>query len=574
MSDSDSNKTGMDRKRFLQTALAGAGGLTLGAPQAMRAMSGSPDRRPNIVLIMSDDMGFSDIGCYGGEIQTPNLDNLASNGMRFSQFYNYARCCPTRASLLTGVHPHQAGIGHMTSENENTLRRNNEIGNKAYQGYLNRDSVTLAEALGLGGYQTFMTGKWHVGTWRPNWPVDRGFDRYFGIIRGASDYFKPAPEKKLLLDDTPFDIPDDFYTTDYFAQYGAKFIREADQDSPFFLYTAFTAPHWPLQAWEEDIEKYREQYTSGWEQLRQERFARQKEMGLFNQSVELSPSHPEVPAWDEVEDKEDWAYRMAVYAAMVDRMDQGIGRIVQALKDKGEFENTLIVFVNDNGACAEPYGEHPQKNPGPPDKDSAFGYYLPWANAGNTPFRLYKHWTHEGGMSTPCIAHWPEGIKDTNTITHSMGRVTDLMPTFLDIAGADYPQYYKGYEIQPMEGESLVPVLKGASSWSHAPMHWEHEGNRAVRDGRWKLVSYYSAGESEYNSSSKEEPRAGSWNVGDGPRLGPWELYNLENDRTELQNVIDEHPDIARQLIDSYQRWSDRMGVLDWEEINRRIGKL
>lgn len=551
----------MDRKRFLKTALTGAGGLTLSGPQLMRAMSGSPADRPNIVLIMSDDMGFSDIGCYGGEIATPNLDRLAEGGMRFSQFYNYARCCPTRASLLTGLHPHQAGIGHMTSQNEHTVNFNKKIAHKSYQGYLNRNCVTLPEALGLAGYQTYMSGKWHVGTWRPHWPVDRGFDRYFGIVRGGSDYFEPGSDN-LMLDDEPFgDLPDDFYTTDYFSKYASRFIRESDQDKPFFLYTAYTAPHWPLQAWEEDIEKYRYRYKDGWEQLRRERFARQEEMGLFDQSLEMSPEHPDVPGWEEINDKEDWSHRMAVYAAMVDRMDQGIGQIVEALKETGQFENTLILFVNDNGACAEPYGPHPSKNPGPPDKDTAFGYYLPWANAGNTPFRLFKHWTHEGGISTPCIAHWPEGIEDTGSITHPMGSVVDLMPTFLEITGAEYPEYYNGYQIQPMEGESLLPALQGDESFFHGPMHWEHEGNRAVRDGRWKLVSYY---------SDLTKP----FGKGIGERTGPWELYDLEEDRTELDNVIDKHPDIARQMIDSYNRWSERVGVLDWEEINRRTGEL
>jgi len=570
----DSNKTGMNRKRFLQTALAGASGLALSGVKALGSSGFNPDRRPNLVLIMADDMGFSDIGAYGGEIRTPNLDQLAEGGMRFSQFYNYARCCPTRASLLTGLHPHQAGIGHMTSENEHTLRRNNQIANKAYQGYLNRNCVTLAEALGLAGYQTYMAGKWHVGTWRPNWPVDRGFDRYYGIIRGASNYFKPGPDKKLLLDEEPFELPDDFYTTDYFSNYAAKFIRESDQQKPFFLYTAYTAPHWPLQAWQEDIEKYKGLYLKGWDRLREERYARLQQIGLFDESTKLSPRHPEAPAWEQATDKEDWAHRMAVYAAMVDRMDQGIGKIVQVLKDKGQFENTLIMFISDNGGCAEPYGPAPSEHPGYPDKDTAFGYYLPWANASNTPFRLYKHWAHEGGISTPCIAHWPEGIQNLNSITHSMGTVVDLMPTFLELAGAEYPTHYHGYQIQPMEGESLVPVLQGDDTFSHGPMHWEHEGNRAVRDGRWKLISYYSAGESRYNDSPKEGPRAGSWKVGDGPRIGPWELYDLQTDRTELYNVIDDHPDLARQMIDSYRRWSNRVGVLDWEEVNRRIGNL
>ncbi|MDR8392411.1 arylsulfatase [Aliifodinibius sp. S!AR15-10] len=554
------SKKGMDRKQFLQTAMAGAGGLTLGGMQALGNSVSRSDNRPNIVLIMADDMGFSDIGPYGGEIQTPNLDRLAQGGMRFSQFYNYARCCPTRASLMTSLHPHQAGIGHMTSENDWTLRRNKQIANKSYQGYLNRNCVTLAEALGLAGYQTFMAGKWHVGTWRPNWPVDRGFDRYFGIIRGASDYFKPRLEKKLLLDDKPFDPPPDFYTTDYFSNYAAKFIRESNSEQPFFLYTAYTCPHWPLQAWEEDIARYEGQYLEGWDTLREQRYQRQLDMELFGGETELSPRHDEAEPWEQVSDKEDWAHRMAVYAAMVDRMDQGIGQIIDALEQKGQLENTLIMFLSDNGGCAEPYGPAPSEHPGAPGNDTAFGYYLPWANASNTPFRLYKHWTHEGGIGTPCIAHWPEGITNTDSITHQMGTVVDLMPTFLEVAGADYPDYYNDYKIPPLEGQSLVPVLEGDESFSHAPMHWEHEGNRAVRDGRWKLTSYYSD--------------ANQHGVGHGERTGRWELYDLKADRTELKNVIDEYPKVARQMIDSYDRWANRVGVLDWEEINRRNGNL
>lgn len=551
---------GMNRRNFLRTALAGTGGLAFGGMSSLARQEKPLDERPNIVLIMADDMGYSDIGCYGGEIETPNLNRLANNGLRFSQFYNYARCCPTRASLLTGLHPHQTGIGHMTSTTPGTLRFNKQIGNKAYQGYLNRNCVTMAEALGLAGYQTYIAGKWHVGTWRPNWPVDRGFDRYFGTILGASDYFDPQPVKKLMLDDQPYEVSDDFYTTDYYAKYSAKYIREADKDRPLFLYTAFNAPHWPLQAWPEDIAKYQGNYNIGWDELRQRRLARQKEIGLVREDLELSPRDSEAPAWNEASDKEDWAYRMAVYAAMVDRMDQGIGNILSALEDTGRLDNTLLVFISDNGGCAEPYGPSPSKNPGIPGDETSFGYYLPWANASNTPFRLHKHWTHEGGISTPCIVHYPKEVDRAGQITNRMGTVLDLMPTFLEAAGADYPSYYNDYQIPPLEGESLQDVFHGDEEGQHAPMCWEHEGNRAVRDGRWKLVSYYS-----------DEHQHG---VGRGKRTGSWELYDMETDRTELNNVINDHQDITRQMIDRYDRWANRIGVIDWEEINRRAGRI
>ena len=562
------------RRDFLKAVGAGAAGLAgtsvlPGAatlPGPARAWSrGADDRpqgadRPNIVLVMADDMGFSDIGCYGGEIQTPNLDRLAGEGMRFTQFYNAARCCPTRASLLTGRSPHQAGLGHMTSENDYTLKRNKQIGHASYQGYLNTSSVTIAEALRQSGYQTFMTGKWHVGTYRPHWPTDRGFERYFGIVRGASDYFNPdVREKRLLLDDELFlDLPPDFYTTDYFSTYAAQFIEEADQERPFFLYTAYTAPHWPLHAWPQDIAKYEGRYLEGWDVLRQQRFGRQQEMGLFGDEVQLSPRAPESRPWEETENKRDWDRRMAVYAAMVDRMDQGIGRILEALEASGQAENTLFLFLSDNGGCAEHYNPVSGIWPGPPN--SATAYYLPWANASNTPFRLYKHWVHEGGIATPLIAHWPGQIGE-GAVTSEPGHVMDVMATCLDVAGAEYPQTYRGYDIEPLEGRSLAPVLRRSGEHEgHERIFWEHEGNRAVREGPWKLVSYYS------------EERV--YGVGNGARTGDWQLYNLAEDRTELNDLSEAHPEKRAELEAAYAAWAARTGVLDWEEVQRRLGNV
>src|SRR5699024_5321524 len=283
-------------------------------------------------------------------------------------------------------------------------------------------------------------------------------------------------------------------------------------------------------------------------------------MGLFEESLQLSPRDREAKPWTEVRNKKDWAYRMAVYAAMVDRMDQGIGRLINALEDTGQLDNTLIVFLSDNGGCAEPYGPAPDKNPGIPAADTNFGYHLPWANASNTPFRLHKHWTHEGGIGTSCIAHWPNGIDQSDTITHQMGTLIDLLPTFLEAAGADYPDYVGDYAIQSLEGQSLMPVLQENKMINHDPVCWEHEGNRAVRDGQWKLVSYYN--------------KAHQHGVGRGKRTGEWELYNLESDRTELHNLAAEDPERLQQMVTMYQHWADRVGVVDWEEINRRIGAI
>jgi arylsulfatase A-like enzyme len=511
--------------------------------------------QPNIILIMVDDLGFSDIGCYGSEINTPHLDQLAAEGMRFTQFYNGARCCPTRASLLTGLFPHQAGIGHMTSENDPTLRRNDIISNPAYQGYLNRNCVTIAEALKPAGYQTFMTGKWHVGTYRPNWPVDRGFDRYFGVIRGASNYFKPEPDKLLLHQDKVFTPPDDFYTTDYFSKYAAQFIEEADRDQPFFLYVAYNAPHWPLQAWPEDIDKYRGRYKIGWDKIREQRFAKQKSMGLFSDDVQLSPRNPEAPAWNDAENKDDWDLRMAVYAAMVDRVDQGIGNILDVLEAAGETENTLIMFLTDNGGCAEPYNPKPNIDPGPVQSNT--GYFLPWANASNTPFRLFKHWTHEGGISSPFIVSWPATIPKPNTITDEPAHINDIMATCLDIAQADYPVKRGNYDIVPFAGKSLFPVFNGSDSPLHEALYWEHEGNRAIRKGPWKLVSYYNA------------PRQKS--VGTGLRTGPWELYNIDEDRTELHDLAKQHTAKVRAMADEWDAWAESSNVMDWEIIQHKL---
>lgn len=512
--------------------------------------------RPNIVIILADDMGFSDVGCYGSEIPTPHIDSLAARGVRFTQFYNAARCCPTRAALLTGLNPHQAGIGYM----EPTNRYNRPIAHiPEYQGFLNRRCQTIAEALKAVGYQTLMAGKWHVGAEKGQRPLDRGFERFFGLFGGACNFFRPGQGQIIDQDKPLWPLPEDFYTTDYFAAYAARFVSEADPRRPLFLYLAFTAPHWPLHARPQDIARHRDKYRIGWDELRRRRFATQKQMGLFPPGLQLSPRHPESYSWTEA-DQNDMDLRMAVYAAMVDRMDQGIGKVLQAIRDSGREDNTLVLFLSDNGACAEPLGKN-QPNAKPPGPaDSFTGYFLPWANASNTPFRLFKHWVHEGGIATPLIACWPGRIPAGAINTRQVGHVIDLLPTCLEAAGATYPRQQDGVELLPLEGRSLLHAMRDPESSRPVTLFWEHEGNRAVRHGRWKLVSYY-------NEIHEEMEK-----VGTGPRTGSWELYDLDADRTELRNLAAEQPERVRDLSRQFDRWAARVGVRDWQELLRLSG--
>lgn len=517
----------------------------------MAEMQSTEDGRPNIILIMADDMGFSDIGCYGSEIHTPNLDRLAEKGTRYTEFSNCARCCPTRASLLTGLYPHQAGVGYMEPGNRYNKAIVETVGAPQYQGHLRQNCVTIAEALRGAGYQTFMSGKWHVGTEEGQRPTDRGFDRYYGILGGACNYWHPDPENLRQGDAPVRDLPDDFYTTDYFSEYAARFIREADADRPFFLYLAYNAPHWPLHAWPEDIDRYRGRYMMGWDELRRQRLTHQKEMGLLSPRTSLTPRDWESHPWEDEFDKEGMDLRMAVYAAMVDRMDQGIGRVLAALRERGQEENTLTMFLSDNGGCAEPVGRDSCEEPGP--ADTFQGYLLPWANASNTPFRLFKHWTHEGGIATPFIVHWPARISAGTINTRQTGNVKDLLPTCLEAAGVQYPVTHAGREITPCEGHSLVHSFFDPESVQNEPIFWEHEGNRAVRHGQWKLVSYY-------NQIHQEMGR-----VGTGRRTGGWELYDMERDRVELNDLAGAYPEKVDELLRAYREWEERVGVLDWE---------
>lgn len=502
-------------------------------------------RRPNIVLIMADDMGISDLGCYGSEIRTPNLDRLAARGLRFTQYYNTARCCPTRAALLTGLYPHQAGVGHMVGD----------AGWPGYRGYLNDRCVTIAEVLRPAGYRTLMVGKWHVGEQRPHWPTDRGFDHFYGLVSGGGNYFDPtgvrdkAPDVRRVMarDDQPiYPKPGTFYLTDAFSDEAVAFIDEyGRKEAPFFLYVAYTAPHWPLHAWPEDIERYKGKYMGGWDALRQQRHQRMIEMGLVDTRWPLTPRDEECSAWSAVENKEEMDLKMAIYAAQIDRMDQGIGRILDKIREVGAEENTLVMFLADNGGCAEggPFGFDQRKNGLPPGGvDSFMSYGQSWANASNTPFRLYKHWVHEGGIATPLIVYWPAVIQEQR-ITHQAGHVIDIMATCVDVAGVTYPTRYQDRDILPCEGYSLVPIFRNQANIGERTLFWEHEGNRAVRQGRWKIVSKYP---------------------------GNWELYDLEADRTELHNLAETQPAKVKELADLYEAWAKRCQVMAWDAVKGR----
>lgn len=489
-------------------------------------------QKPNIIIILADDMGYSDLGCYGSEINTPNIDKLAANGIRFRQFYNCARSCPTRAALLTGLYPHKADMGWMTAA---------DLGNEGYQGDLSKHSATIAQVLKPEGYENYMVGKWHVTSYKyespdgpkHNWPLQRGFDRFFGTVKGGGNYYNPVT---LCSGNTQYKkAPDGFYYTDALADSASKFISEQHDNKPFFMYLAFTAPHWPLHAKSQDIAKYKGIYGMGWDKLRELRHERMIKLGILKSAYELTPREARVPAWDSLsqDEKDLWALRMAIYAAQIDCMDQGIGRVIKTLKDKGILENTAIFFLSDNGACAE-FISTASKDPGHLGDSLSFeSYRINWANASSTPFREYKHWTHEGGIATPLIVHYPAGIKNTNSITDQIGHVTDLMATCIELSGAKYPKRLNGNTIRTLDGMSLVPAMTG-QSYDRGYVFWEHESNRALRYGKWKLVS---RGFTE-----------------NGPL--DWELYDMEQDRTELHNLANEHAELVKSLSEKWEGWA------------------
>ena len=545
--------------------------------------------RPNVVVILSDDMGFSDLGCYGGEIHTPNLDKLAAGGLRFTQFYNTARCCPTRAALLTGLYPHQAGVGHMTEDK----------GLDGYRGDLNRSCVTMAEVLRPAGYRTYMLGKWHVtrhdkpDSSKHNWPLQRGFDRYYGTIIGGGTFFDPAGltrDNTMITSQTdpdyqpPVSSPASagegasgsgdsaYYYTQALSDHAVRFVSEhqrTDPDKPFFLYLAYTAAHWPMHALEADIQRQQGKYDAGYDAIRRKRFERARSLGLIDPNWTLTPTTGD---WSKVEHKA-WEIRcMEVYAAMIESMDRGIGQLVEKLRGAGQLDNTLILFLQDNGGCAETVGRAPDAArsdqpslpiipagellsstrpnqtrdgwpmlsgrlvmPGP--RDTFIAYGEGWANVSNTPFREYKHWVHEGGISTPLIAHWPSRIRAQGELRHQPGHLIDIMATAVEIAGANYPTEHAGQKITPLEGRSLVPAFDGRQLDRDA-IFWEHEGNRALRIGDWKLVAK-------------------------GP-AAPWELYDLKTDRTETHNLATTHPDRVNDMVARWETDAKRTGAIPW----------
>ena len=518
--------------------------------------------KPDIVLVLADDMGFSDIGCYGGEVATPNLDRLAASGVRLTQFYNTARCSPSRASLLTGLHPHQTGIGIL----------NYDDSPDGYPGTLNDSCVTIAEALRPAGYRSYLSGKWHMSSElrRPGdaWPTRRGFDRFYGTLAGAGSYYQPATltrDEKNIEDEAH---EDGFYYTDAISDNAADFVREhhdGQPNAPMFLYVAYTAPHWPLHALEEDIAAYAGRFSAGWDELRRERLRRMISMGLIQENWALTDRDPTVPAWEDADHKEWEALRMAVYAAQIDRMDQGIGRIIAELERTGRMDNTLFIFLSDNGGCAEEMppetardfvtafvdfaptsrdgrevvpGNVPGLAPGPETTYASYG--TAWANLSNTPFREYKHWIHEGGISTPFIVHWPAGFGAQGTIRTNPHQLTDVMATVLDAARAEYPRSRAGRPVLPLEGHSMLPTLNGEPDRADRTLFWEHEGNAGARRGKWKLVRKYGQ---------------------------DWELYDMENDRTELHDLAADHPELVVELGAAYAAWAARCGVLPREQV-------
>ena len=500
--------------------------------------------KPNIVLIMADDMGYSDLGCYGSEIPTPHLDALAAGGLRFTQFYNSARCSPTRAALLTGLHPHQAGMGRLAEEAIGLTTQPPA----AYLGYLNNRCLTLAEALRPAGYHTYLAGKWHLGQRdESKWPLQRGFDRFYGLLAGASSYLRPSGERPLSLGNQILPAPTEanYYTTDAFTDFAIKSVREHKVGEPFFLYLAFTAPHWPLHAMPEDIAKFVGKYRPGWDQLRQQRMAKMKALGLLSANTPLSERDPGARAWDSLteEQQTDLDYRMAVYAAQVHRMDANIGRLVATLRERGELDNTLIVFLSDNGGCAEPYtdlGGGKQAEINNPASRGPVSYGQGWANASNTPFRRFKSHLHEGGIATPLIVHWPAGLKTkTGSFNATPGYLTDIMPTFLDVSGATYPAQHRGQTLTPLVGRSLLPIFSDGTQPQAAPrtFFWEQYGFKAVRVGDLKAVF---------------SPKA----MHDRRNSGRWELYDLATDRTEAHDLATTRPDDLKKLIAHWDAWA------------------
>ena len=523
---------------------------------------------PNIVLILCDDMGFSDPGCYGGEISTPNIDRLAYNGIRMTRVYNSARCCPSRASLFTGLYPHQAGIGYFA---------NFDKGAPGYTGFLQDRSVGISEVLKSAGYRTYMSGKWHMGD-SPG-PIEKGFDEFYGfVVPHSISCWDPGAMFRLPAGrpEREYD-PGEFYSTDAITDYAIDFLEQGQSDpSPFFLFLSYNAPHFPLHAPGEITDKYAPVYERGWDSIRAERFDRMMKLGIGDKNWELPPRSEVMierrdmgyggkpnPAWDSFpeERRKDLARRMAVYAAMIDRMDHNIGRLMQRLESSGEMENTLIFFLSDNGACAEfnPLGFDLEEsrdnilNTGSRlDSMGLPGTYISygsgWAMTSNTPLNLYKHYIHEGGISTPFIIHWPSAINKPGRIDTRPAHIMDVMATCLEVSGAVYPEMNNGTKVLPPEGISLLPVMKGEAGGPRT-LGFEHERNRGYLKGDWKIVS------AEYRGNE-------------------WELYNINEDRLEQHNLAGDYPEIVNELAEDYREWAERVLVHPYfEKMDRKYTK-
>ena len=514
----------MKRRDFARTMLAAGGAVALST--VGKPLFAAPDRsRPNFLLIMVDDMGYSDIGCYGGEVKTPNIDALAKNGMRFTNFYNNAKCSPTRASLLTGQYEQAVGQKDL------------------------KYGATFAEVLKTKGYRTIASGKWH----QQCVPVERGFDRYYGLKDGCCNFFNPGTEARegeglpgrkksakrmWMIEDKHipgYTNPDKkFYTTDAFTSYAIDRLEEyKGEDKPFLLYLPYTAPHYPLHAWPEDIAKYRGKFMIGWDKLREQRYKRMVELGVIEKKWKLSPRDEKARAWDSLTDKEkdDEDLKMAVYCAMIDRVDQNVGRVFKKLKELGEWDNTLILFLADNGGCPEQPNTTPDIPPGPVESYRTVS--VGWANASNTPYRKFKSTDYEGGACTPFIAHWP-GVIEPGTITDQVGHIIDINPTFGDIAGASYPESIKGVKTKPVPGKSLLPIFKGKTRAGHDEIFWKYGATEAVRQGDWKAIR-----------NGKD----------------PWQLYNMKNDKTEMHDVAPGRPEKTKELAALWEQW--------WAEVKK-----
>lgn len=519
------------------------GALALLAGGARQADAADKPARPNVVIVLVDDMGWSDLGCYGSEIPTPNIDALAAGGLRYTQFYNTARCSTTRASLLTGLYPHQAGMGYLDG-----LIRPNSTGTT---GRLSERCVTMAEVLREAGYFTAMAGKWHLGQQNGTPPWKRGFHRAlnspYGEIYFPTGSQTREPARTVYLDGRPIprespELGRDWYSTDLWVEFGLKFIDEARaEQKPSFFYLAHGAPHFPLMAPAETVAQHRGKYLEGWDALRARRHARQLEMGLVDAAWAPAPRPPATPAWADVsaEERDRFDAIMAVYAAMIDRIDRSIGTLVEGLRARGELDNTLILLLSDNGGNAEsgPRGVARGTPIGGPDSTVFLG--MNWAWLTNTPFFRFKHFTHEGGISTPLVAHWPRGIPAARNgkLEPQPGHLVDLMATVVDVCGATYPAEYAGHPILPCEGVSLRPSFSGEPLGRTEPIYWEHEGNRALRDGKWKLVMKY---------------------------RGPWELYDIEADRTERNNLAAKYPQRVAAMAARWEAWAARSFVDAW----------